>query len=150
MSATASGERKHSPVYRISRVLTWMAYAFAVTAIAFLSTAFFLELFNANESAPFVQWVERATRILMQPFRGIFPAVEGESGSVFDASLLFGIFAYGMLAMGMHALLYWIDGRMAAAERARVTAPAADASAPPYVSVPDSAARAETPQRSST
>jgi uncharacterized protein YggT (Ycf19 family) len=102
----------------VTRVLTWLIYAFAVTAIAFLSTAFFLELFNANESAPFVRWVERATRVLMQPFRGIFPAVEGENGSVFDAALLFAIFMYGLLALAMHALLDWINRKMAAARAA--------------------------------
>lgn len=126
MAATTVSVRRRSPVYRVTRVLTWLVYAFAVTAIAFLSTAFFLRLFNANESAPFVRWVERATRILMQPFRGIFPAVEGESGSVFDASLLFAIFIYGMLAMGMHALLDWIDRKMAIARYAEAEAARAE------------------------
>ncbi len=108
-------EHHGSPVYRVTRVLTWLVYAFAIVAIAFLIMAFFLELFNANESTPFVEWVDKATRRLMQPFRGIFPEVEGESGSVFDASLLFAILIYGMLALGMHALLDWIDRKMAAA-----------------------------------
>jgi uncharacterized protein YggT (Ycf19 family) len=105
----------------VSRALTWLVYAFAVVAIVFLATAFFLELFDANESTPFVEWVDRATKRLMQPFRGIFPAVEGESGSVFDASLLFGMFMYGLLAMGMHALLDWIDRRMLAARAAEAS-----------------------------
>jgi uncharacterized protein YggT (Ycf19 family) len=107
-------------VYRVSRALSWLVYAFAIVAIVFLATAFFLELFNANESTPFVEWVDRATRRLMQPFRGIFPAVEGESGSVFDASLLFAMFMYGLLAMAMHALLDWIDRKMLAARSAEI------------------------------
>lgn len=163
--ATASRGRRH-PVYRITRVLTWLVYAFAVTAIAFLATAFFLRLFDANTSAPFVQWVYRATRILMQPFRGIFPAIEGESGSVFDASLLFAMFMYGMLAMGMHALLDWIARRMAAAERAELAEiaaarlqvqPGASPEAPavakvdeapaPYLTIPDSPAPTGPPVR---
>ncbi len=115
MAGTAPAAPIRSPIYRVTRVLTWLIYAFAVVAIAFLATSFFLKLLNANEAAPFVKWVDRATRILMQPFRGIFPAVEAESGSVFDASLLFAMLMYGMLAMGMHALLDWIDRRMAAA-----------------------------------
>jgi uncharacterized protein YggT (Ycf19 family) len=110
-----------SPVHRVSRALTWLVYAFAVVAIVFLATAFFLELFDANESTPFVEWVDRATKRLMQPFRGIFPAVEGESGSVFDASLLFAMFMYGLLAMGMHALLDWIDRRMVASRAAEAS-----------------------------
>ncbi|HET9723773.1 MAG TPA: YggT family protein [Actinomycetota bacterium] len=130
-----------SPVYRVSRVLTWLVYAFAIVAIVFLATAFFLELFNANESTPFVEWVDRATKRLMQPFRGIFPAVEGESGSVFDASLLFAMFMYGLLAMAMHALLDWIDRKMFAArstEIARATAEAQAQAAAARASVPGS------------
>ncbi|HEU4354327.1 MAG TPA: YggT family protein [Actinomycetota bacterium] len=137
MASTAT----RSPVYRVSRALTWLVYAFAVVAIVFLATAFFLELFNANESTPFVEWVDRATKRLMQPFRGIFPAVEGENGSVFDASLLFAMFMYGLLAMAMHALLDWIDRRMFAArsaEIARATA-AAQAAASRQASMPAAA-----------
>jgi uncharacterized protein YggT (Ycf19 family) len=121
----------------VTRVLTWLVYAFAIVAIAFLLMAFFLELFNANESTPFVEWVDKATRRLMQPFRGIFPEVEGESGSVFDPSLLFAILMYGLLAIAMHALLDWIDRKMAAAryraafEPAPRPAPAPAASAQP-------------------
>ncbi len=77
--------------------------------------AFFLELFNANEGTPFVQWVFRATDRIMQPFRGIFPALEGESGSLLDPALLFAMFMYWLLAVGMHALVGWIDRRIAAA-----------------------------------
>jgi uncharacterized protein YggT (Ycf19 family) len=127
--------RRRSPVYRVSRVLTWLVYAFAVAAIAFLGTAFFLRLFNANASVPFVQWVYRATKIFMQPFRGIFPVVEGENGSVFDASLLFAMFVYGVLAMGMHALLDWIDRKMEAARNAELQA-IAMASTRPAVPAP--------------
>jgi uncharacterized protein YggT (Ycf19 family) len=132
---TPTSARRRSPVYRVSRVLTWLVYAFAVAAIAFLGTAFFLRLFNANASVPFVQWVYRATKILMQPFRGIFPVVEGENGSVFDASLLFAMFIYGALAMGMHALLDWIDRKMEAARNAELQA-IAMASTRPAVPVP--------------
>jgi uncharacterized protein YggT (Ycf19 family) len=80
-----------------------------------LAMAFFLELFNANEATPFVRWVFRATDRIMQPFRGIFPAVQGESGSVFDPALLFAMFMYWLLALAMHALIGWIDRRIAAA-----------------------------------
>ena len=57
-------------------------YGFAIIYTVILAMAFFLELFNANEGTPFVQWVFRATDRMMQPFRGILPAVEGESGSL--------------------------------------------------------------------
>ena len=50
----------------------------------------------------------------MQPFRGIFPSVEGEQGSVFDVSMLFAMFMYGLLALAAHGLIDWIDRKIAA------------------------------------
>lgn len=101
--------------YRVARVLVLFIYGFAIVCTVILAMAFFLELFNANETTPFVRWVFRATDRVMQPFRGIFPAVEGESGSLFDPALLFAIFMYWLLALGMHALIAWIDRKIAAA-----------------------------------
>jgi uncharacterized protein YggT (Ycf19 family) len=132
MSQSPTVRRGASPIYRISRVLVVFVYGFAVVAICLLATAFFLRLFNANTSAPFVEWVYRATRRIMQPFRGIFPTLEGESGSVLDVSLLFAMFIYGLLAIGMHALIDWIDRKMAAARWAEQwNASAASPSVPP-------------------
>jgi uncharacterized protein YggT (Ycf19 family) len=112
MSKSGTGE---AVGFRVSRVLVLFIYGFAIVCTVILATAFFLELFNANESTPFVQWVFRATDRIMQPFRGIFPTVEGESGSVLDPSLLFAMFMYWLLALGMHALIDWIDRKIAAA-----------------------------------
>ena len=119
MGQPATAPVKPSPIYRIARVLVVFVYGFAIVSIAILAMAFFLRLFNANESASFVQWVYRSTRIIMQPFRGIFPSVEGETGSVLDVSVLFAMFMYGMLAIGMHALLDWIARRDAASHYPR-------------------------------
>ena len=113
--------------FRVSRVLVLFIYGFAIVCTVILAMAFFLELFNANEATPFVRWVFRATDRIMQPFRGIFPAVEGESGSVFDPALLFAMFMYWLLALGMHALIGWIDRKIAAVryrERVEGSAPA--------------------------
>ena len=101
--------------YRVARVLVLFVYGFAIVCTVILAMAFFLELFNANQSTPFVRWVFRATERIMQPFRGIFPAIEGESGSVFDPALLFAMFIYWLFALGMHALVGWIDRKIAAA-----------------------------------
>lgn len=100
---------------RVARVLVLFVYGFAIVCTVILAMAFFLELFNANASTPFVRWVFRATERIMQPFRGIFPAIEGESGSVFDPALLFAMFIYWLFALGMHALVGWIDRKIAAA-----------------------------------
>lgn len=106
---------KGNPALRVSRVLILFVYGFAVACSIILAVAFFLELFDASASASFVQWVSRATARIMQPFRGIFPAVEGEGGSVFDPALLFAMFMYWLLAMGMHAFVGWLDRKIAAA-----------------------------------
>ena len=106
--------RRVSSAYWISRAIILFVYGFAIACIVILAIAFFLQLFNANQTAPFVDWVYRAARRIMQPFRGIFPAVEGEQGSVFDVSMLFAMFMYGLLALGLHALIAWIDRKIAA------------------------------------
>ncbi len=103
-----------SPGLRISRAIVIFVYGFAIACTIILAMAFFLELFNANESTPFVEWVFRATDRIMQPFRGIFPPGEGENGSVFDPALLFGIFMYWLLAIGAQALVGWIDRKIVA------------------------------------
>jgi uncharacterized protein YggT (Ycf19 family) len=109
-----------SPVYKVGRVLVLFVYGFAMVSITILAIAFFLRLFNASDSAPFVRWIDRATKIIMEPFRGIFPEVEGQNGSVLDVSLLFAMFMYGLLALGMHALIDWIDTKMAQARAKRM------------------------------
>ena len=106
--------RRAGPAYWISRSIILFVYAFAIACIVILAIAFFLQLFNANQTAPFVDWVYRAARRIMQPFRGIFPSVEGEQGSVFDVSMLFAMFMYGLLALGANGLIAWIDRKIAA------------------------------------
>ena len=117
--------RRAGPVYWISRAVIVFVYAFAIACIVILAMAFFLQLFNANTTAPFVDWVYRAARRIMQPFRGIFPSVEGEQGSVFDVSMLFAMFMYGLLALGAHGLIDWIDRKIAAKRYEEMRQPAA-------------------------
>ena len=128
------------PVYRISRALILFVYGFAIACIVILATAFFLQLFNANTTAPFVDWVYRAARRIMQPFRGIFPSVEGEQGSVFDVSMLFAMFMYGLLALGAHGLIDWIDRMIAAKRYGAMWQPAsAPAASSGVVTIPNTA-----------
>ena len=117
--------RRVGPAYRISRALTLFVYGFAIACIVILAIAFFLQLFNANTTAPFVDWVYRAAKRIMEPFRGIFPSVEGEQGSVFDASMLFAMFMYGLLALGAQALIAWIDRKIATIRYESMWQPAA-------------------------
>ena len=132
--------RRVAPVYWISRGIILFVYAFAITCIVILAMAFFLQLFNANQTAPFVDWVYRAARRIMQPFRGIFPSVEGEQGSVFDVSMLFAMFMYGLLALGLHALIAWIDRKIASIRYEAMWRPATTpAMSPDVVTIPAAA-----------
>ena len=156
--------RRVSSAYWISRAIILFVYAFAIACIVILAIAFFLQLFNANQTAPFVDWTYRAAKRIMQPFRGIFPPLEGEQGSVFDVSMLFAIFMYGLLALGLHAFIAWIDRRIsslryestwqpvsgAATGRAVAAIPAAAPAPPPAVSAvtsppPDPSAASQGP-----
>jgi uncharacterized protein YggT (Ycf19 family) len=111
---TQHAASRGNPGSRIARGLVLFVYGFAIACTVILTMAFFLALFNANESTPFVEWVYRATDRIMKPFRGIFPPVEGEAGSVFDPALLFGMFMYWLLAIAMQAVVGWLDRRIAA------------------------------------
>jgi uncharacterized protein YggT (Ycf19 family) len=100
-------------LFRIGRVVVYLVYALAVLSVVILTIAFFLKLFAANPGASFVEWIYRSTDRIMQPFRGIFPAVEGEGRSVLDVSLLFAMLMYGLLALSVHALVEWINRKLA-------------------------------------
>ena len=137
--------RRAGPVYWISRAVIVFVYAFTIACIVILAMAFFLQLFNANTTAPFVDWVYRAARRIMQPFRGIFPSVEGEQGSVFDVSMLFAMFMYGLLALAAHGLIDWIDRKIAAKRYEAMWQPAAaPAPSPGVVTIPTAAPPATT------
>ncbi len=97
---------------RIAKVLTWLVYAYFMLAVIILTLAFFLLLFNASETAAFTEWVYRSADRAMQPFRGIFPAAEGENGSVLDFAVLFAIIVYGIVAMLLSAGISWIDRKI--------------------------------------
>jgi uncharacterized protein YggT (Ycf19 family) len=142
--------RRAGPAYRISRALILFVYGFAIACIVILAIAFFLQLFNANRTAPFVDWVYRAAKRIMQPFRGIFPSVEGEEGSVFDVSMLFAMFMYGLLALGAQALIAWIDRKIAAIRYESTFQPAAAPAVSSGVVTIPAAAPAAAPAASST
>lgn len=97
---------------RFAKVVVYIVYAFFVAALVILVLAFFLLLFDASTSAEFTRWVYRSTNRVLEPFRGIFPRVEGGDGSVVDFAIVFAIIMYGMFALGVHALANWIDRRI--------------------------------------
>jgi hypothetical protein len=96
----------------VGRAIVWLVYAFALIAIVIATLAFFLQLFGANPSSGFAQWVYRSAARVTAPFRGIFPShVNGNS--VLDVSLLFAIIMYALFALLVHVLIDYIDRRRA-------------------------------------
>ena len=85
-----------------------IVYVFALIAIVIAAMAFVLQLFGANPSSGFAEWVYRSASRVTAPFRGIFPPRES-GNSVLDVSLLFAILMYALFALLVHMLIDWID-----------------------------------------
>ena len=96
------------------KVITGIVYAILVVYIVILTLAFFLRLFGANPGADFTEWVYTAASRIMEPFRGIFPTTPISEHAVFDASLLFAIIVYSIVALALHSLIAWFTGRLSA------------------------------------
>jgi uncharacterized protein YggT (Ycf19 family) len=102
---------------KISRVITYVIYAYSLLASVFLLLMFVLQLFGANYSTPFVQFVYKAGYEFLKPFRGIFPGHEVSDTSYFNSSALFGILMYMLFAVALHSLISWITAKMVAHEK---------------------------------
>jgi uncharacterized protein YggT (Ycf19 family) len=94
---------------RIARLIVYFVYLVVVAVLILLVLGFFFRLAGASDDASFVEWVYRNVERAMEPFRGMFPEEQlGDGTSVFDASLLFGIAFYAILAIVLHAIIEWI------------------------------------------
>lgn len=94
----------------IGRGIVWLVYAFAIVAIIIATIAFVLQLFGADPSNEFAQWIYRSASRITEPFRGIFPThVNGNS--VVDVSLLFAIIMYALFALLVNVLIDYLDRR---------------------------------------
>ncbi len=97
---------------KFTRAASYIVYAFVIIAVLSLTFGFFLLLFGANSTTPFVEFVYRVASDFMQPFRGIFPTRPvGETG-YFSASALFAIIVYLILGAGIQALISYINVKM--------------------------------------
>lgn len=103
---------------KVGRVLLWLIYIWVAVTLVLLFLSFILELFGANPTAGFVDWVYRSTQRAMAPFRGIFEPVTLSDKSVLDVSVLFAMIVYGFVALGLHLAIEWLT-RMLKAEDGR-------------------------------
>lgn len=102
----------------VTRAISYLVYAYVVVVEVILGIGFFLLLFGANPTSDFVQWIYRSLNRAMEPFRGMFNPIEltgnnnQEVASVFDASVLFAMIIYGLLAILIHAFIRWLTYRL--------------------------------------
>lgn len=97
---------------KFARGASYFVYGFAILASVFLGFGFFLLLFGANQSTPFVQFVYKVAAEFLQPFRGIFPLHPvGETG-YFSAAALFAIMVYLILAAAINVLISYLSAKM--------------------------------------
>lgn len=77
---------------------------FTTVVEGFLALRFLLKLFGANTSSGFVQWVYNMSAVLLQPFRGIFPATVIQNRYVIEFSTVFAMLMYAVIAL----LILWV------------------------------------------
>jgi len=97
---------------KISRILSYFVYAYAVIASVFLSIGFVLLLFSANSTTPFVKFIYNGAAEFLQPFRGMFPPHQVTETGYFSASALFAIMMYLILAVALKSLISYITLKM--------------------------------------
>lgn len=97
---------------KFGRGISYLVYAFTITACIFLGLAFFLLIFGANMDTPFVQFIYNGARDFMQPFREIFPVRQFGSNSYFSPGILFAIIIYLLIAAGVNAFISFITNKM--------------------------------------
>jgi len=97
---------------KISRGLSYFVYGYSLVASAFLALTFFLLLFSANSTTPFVKFVYQTGAAFLGPFRGIFPVRSINETGYFSPSIIFAIIMYMILALCMNALINYVTLKM--------------------------------------
>jgi uncharacterized protein YggT (Ycf19 family) len=95
-------------IVRLARLIVLFIYVVVAACAAILGLGFVLRLFGASTDADFTEWVYRNVDRIMEPFRGMFPTEPLGDRSVVDFSLLFAMIVYGIVAVGLHALVSWL------------------------------------------
>jgi uncharacterized protein YggT (Ycf19 family) len=98
---------------KFARALTYLVYAYLVTAVSFLITGFVLLLLGASQDAAFVKFVYNIAGEFLQPFRGMFPPQQITDRGYFSAAGFFAIIMYALFAAAIHALIGYITLKQA-------------------------------------
>jgi hypothetical protein len=111
---TDSGSR---PVLRVARLLVNAVFVYTLLIEIVLLIGFVCLLFGIEPSTWFVDWIYRIVERTMQPFRGIFSAIQFGTGSdedvrpAIESSILFAMIVYGIIALFAHDLVEWLGRR---------------------------------------
>jgi uncharacterized protein YggT (Ycf19 family) len=98
----------------VGKLFTLIIYAVLLAYAVIVGIAFVLQLLGANPNADFADWIYRAAANITEPFRGIFPTTPVTDRSVFNASLLFALIVYLIVAVFLHGLIDWLTRHIAA------------------------------------
>lgn len=101
----------------IARGIAYLAYAWVIVSLVILAFGFFLLLFGANPDAAFTEWIYRHLADTMEPFRGIFPQATTPTGMTLDVSVLFAMFVYSLIGLGVRSVIDWLTYRRDRLER---------------------------------
>lgn len=103
--------RRQSTTIMIARVVSYIAYVWVILSLVILAFGFLLLLLGANPDAGFTQWVYRHLTDTMEPFRGIFPQQTITDASTLDVSVLFAMFVYSLIALGVRSVIDALTNR---------------------------------------
>ena len=102
----------------VGRLFTLFIYVVFLAYAVIVGIAFVLQLLGANPDADFADWIYRAAANITEPFRGIFPTTQVSDRSTFNASLLFALIVYLVVAVILHGIVDWLARRIAGIDRA--------------------------------
>lgn len=122
MSEASTNQDQVPMGLRVSKVISWLMYAWTVYGVAVLVLRVFLLAAGANLNNGFANFVMQVSTDYLKPFWGIFPPAKLTDASYFDVSAIFAIIVYLFVGWAFHALVGFIqrkiDENTAATEKA--------------------------------
>jgi YGGT family len=103
----------------VGRLVVLIVYLVFLAYAVIVGIAFVLKLLGANPESDFADWIYDASASITDPFRGIFPSRSTPitDTSTFDASLLFALIVYLVVAVGFHAIVNWFTRQISGLDR---------------------------------
>jgi hypothetical protein len=102
----------------VGKLFVLVIYLVLLAYSVIVGMAFVLQLLGANPTSDFADWVYRAAASITEPFRGIFPTTQVSDRSTFNASWLFALMIYLVVAVILHGVIDWITRRISGIDRA--------------------------------